>query len=104
MNILNVVEIIDARYQWLQRVLTISIEVIEKIIEENKEIEIEKVEEVVMEDTKPDDIVIEEVKEIQRTVDEIFKEIKDGDEVDLSNIVPTETVEMSKEFLKTDPS
>ena len=55
-----------------------------------------------MEDSKPDEVVIEEVKEIRETVDEIFKEIKDGDEVDLSNIVLTETVEISKEFLKTD--
>ena len=77
-------------------------EVIEKVIEETKEIEVEKVEEVVIEDSKPDEVVIEEVKEIQETVDEIFKEIKDGDEVDLSNIVSTETVEMPKEFLKPD--
>jgi len=78
-------------------------EVIEKVIEKN-ETEVEKVEEVVMEDTKLDEVVIEEVKEIRETVDEIFKEIKDGDEVDLLNILPTETVEMSKEFLKTDLS
>jgi len=57
-----------------------------------------------MEDSKSDDIVIEEVKEIQETVDEIFKEIKYSDEVDLLNIQPTETVELSKEFLKTDLS
>ena len=77
-------------------------EVIEKVIEETKEIEVEKVEEVGIEDSKPNEVVIEEVKEIQETVDEIFKEIKDGDEVDFLNIHSTETVEMAKEFLKPD--
>ena len=57
-----------------------------------------------MEDTKPYIIVIEEVKDKQETVDEIFKEIKDIDDVDKSNIQATETVEMLKEFLKTDSS
>ena len=57
-----------------------------------------------MKDTKPDEVVIEEVKEIRENVDEIFKEIKDGDEVDFLNIHSTETVELSKEFLKTDLS
>ena len=73
-----------------------------QIIGENKEIEIEKVEEVVMEDTKPDDIVIEKVKEIQEIVDEIIKEVQDSEKNDLSNIQPTETVELLKELLKTD--
>ena len=49
--------------------------------------------------------ILEEVKEsVKEILEEPVKEIKDIDEVDLLNIVSTETIEMSKEFLKTDLS
>ena len=66
-------------------------------IEETKKIEAEEVEESMNEK-------IEEVKQIVEEVKEIVEEVKDDDEVDLSSIEPTETIEMSNEFLKTDLS
>ena len=65
----------------------------EEIKEIRNEQTIEKVDEVKQ--------LLEEVEEpVKDIVEEPVKEIKDDDEVDTSNIVPTETIEMSKEFLK----
>ena len=48
--------------------------------------------------------IVEEVEQIFEEIKEIVEEVKDDDEVDLASIEPTETIEMSKELLKTDLS
>ena len=76
-------------------------EEIEKIGNEQTIEKVDEVEQILEEVQAVKEITEEPVKEI---VEEPTKEIKDSDEVDLLNILPTETVEMSKEFLKTDLS